>query len=143
MTSDWYQQKFGDLVMHHGIEVCFRCGCRGAGYDMCHSRAHAHVEEKKICLAAVPKGYISFFTALHEIGHIVAPEGSYKNASCRALAEHNATEWAKNEMRKLGLPLRRKEMAKYNRYIGNKVARGLRRGLRHVPSVLRKYGVVG
>lgn len=134
---------FGNLVLQHGIVVCFRCSCTTGSYELGHSRAHAHCREgkRKICLAAVPRGYVSFFTALHEIGHIVHPQGNYSSSYPRALAEHNATEWAKTEMRRLGLPLKRKEMAKYNRYISSKVARGLRRGLQHVPAALRKYGV--
>ena len=137
-----YQQMFGDLVMHHGLEVCFGCTCTTGTYELGHSRAHAHVKEKKICLAAVPKGYPSFFAALHEIGHIVHPQGSYSSSYPRSLAEHNATDWAKKKLRELGIPVRRKVVAKYDAYIGNKVARGLRRGLRHVPAVLRKYSVV-
>jgi len=138
-----YEQKFGDLTLMYGIKVCFKCDCRGAGYEMGHSRAHAHTEEMKICLSAVPKGYSSFFTALHEMGHCLALRGSYSSNYPRALAEHNATEWAKAELRKLGIPVRRKIVARYDAYIGNKVARGLRRGLRNVPAVLRKYRVVG
>src|SRR3990167_379154 len=134
-----YEQMFGDAVMHHGIEVCFRCKCRGAGYEMGHSRAHAHVKEKKICLASVPRGFPSFFTAMHEIGHIVHPQGDYSSSYPRALAEHNATEWAKDKCRALGVRLRRKTIAQYNSYIGNKVGRGLRRRLQHVPAELRKY----
>jgi hypothetical protein len=141
--SDWYQQKFGDLVMNHGIEVCFMCQCRGSSTPLHHSRAHAHCDSRKICLSNVPTTYGRFLTALHEIGHIVAENASYQDNVPRALAEHNATEWAYTEMRKLGLPIKRKHKAKYDWYIGNKIARGLRRGLQHVPSVLRKYSVVG
>ena len=134
-----YEQKFGDLVLMYGITVCFKCGCRGAGYEMGHSRAHAHTKENKICLAAIPRGYRSFFTALHELGHCLALRGSYSSSYPRALAEHNATEWAKQELRKLGLPVRRKVVALYDAYIQNKVERGLRRGLQYVPAELRKY----
>lgn len=138
-----YHQEIVNLSQEHRIAVCYSCKCRGAGYEMGHSRAHAHCKIRTICLSAVPRGYVSFFTALHEIGHIVHPQGNYSSSYPRALSEHNATEWAKQELRKLGVPVRRKEMAKYNDYIGNKVARGLRRGLRYVPPVLLKYGVVG
>lgn len=134
-----YEQKAYDLALMYGIEICFKCKCRGAGYEMGHSRAHAHTREMKVCLDAVPRGYRSFFTFLHELGHCLAPHGSYYNAKTRAVAEHNATEWAKVEMRKLGLPLKRKVIAQYDAYIKNKVERGLRRGLQVVPAEVRKY----
>ena len=134
-----YEQMFGDLVQMYGIEVCYKCGCRGAGYEMGHSRAHAHCKSRKICLARIPRGYASFFTALHEMGHILALRGNYSSSYPRALAEHNATEWAKTEIKKLGLPLKRKVVAGYNAYIKDKVERGLRRGLQTVPAELRRY----
>ena len=148
---------FGDVVMAHGIEVCFKCKCLGAperdpqgqfvrGADgkviireLGHSRDHAHCKERKICLSAVPRGFPSFFTAMHEIGHIVHPQGNYGVAKTRAVAEHNATEWAKQECRRLGVRIRRKTIKQYDSYIKEKVERGLRRGLRVVPSEVRKY----
>jgi hypothetical protein len=130
---------FGDLVHQHGIEVCFRCTCTAKAYETGHSRAHAHVKERKICLAAVPRGFTSFFTALHEIGHVVHPQGGYSSSYPRALAEHNATEWAKERCRELGVPLKRKVMQAYKSYITNKIERGIRRGLQTVPAALRHY----
>jgi len=137
--SDWYQQKFGDEVMKHGINVCFRCRCRGSQVPLGHSRAHAHVEDRKICLANVPTSYGRFLTAFHEIGHIVAENASYRNGTNRALAEHNATEWAYTRMRELGMPIKRKHKSRYDSYIREKINRGLRRGLKVVPKELRKY----
>lgn len=137
--SDWYQQKFGDLVMNHLIEVCFRCQCRGSKEPLGHSRAHAHTEDRKICLSNAPTSYGRFLSALHELGHILADKADYTSGVPRALAEHNATEWAYAEMRKLGLPIKRKHKAKYDAYISEKVARGLRRGLRVVPKELQKF----
>lgn len=134
------------VALKHGIKMCFRCNCRAGDYELGHSRAHAHCHKNDsrkntICLARSPKTFVSFFTTLHEIGHCVHPQGCYGVAKTRALAEHNATEWAKNVCRELNVPLKRKVIAKYNWYIGNKVARGIRRGLTKVPSELRKYGV--
>lgn len=134
-----YAAIIAELVSTHNIKVCYRCGCRGAGYEMGHSRAHAHTESRKICLASEPKGYASFFTVLHEIGHIVAEKASYSSGVPRALAEHNATEWAYQELRRRGLPIKRKVKAEYSAYITNKIERGLRRGLQVVPKELRKY----
>lgn len=136
--AEQYQQIFGDLSLEHRIIVCFECECRGAGYVMGHSRAHAHVDERKICLATQPKGYSSFFTALHEMGHIVAKNASYSSGVPRALAEHNATEWAYEELRKRGIPIKRRVKREYDAYISNKIARGVRRGLKVVPPELRR-----
>ena len=140
MTTD-YQQKFGDLVMHHGIEVCFRCQCRGSKVPLGHSRDHAHVKEKKICLSNPPTSYGRFLTALHEIGHIVAEKADYQSGVPRSLAEHNATEWAYARMREMGLLIKRKHKAKYDAYIRSKIDRGLRRGLQIIPKELRKYKI--
>lgn len=134
-----YEQIIGDLTLMYGIDVCYKCRCRGAGYDMGHSRAHAHTEERKICLARIPKTFTSFFTALHEMGHILALRANYNKGYPRALAEHNATEWAYAECKKLGIPIKRKVRKEYSDYIRNKIARGLRRGLQVVPAELRRY----
>ena len=129
---------FGDAVIHHGIEVCFRCKCRAKTYELGHSRPHAHFEERKICLAMIPKTFTSFFTAMHEIGHIVHPKASYGKGYPRSLAEWNATQWAVEKCRALKVPIRRKVIASYRAYVKNKIERGLRRGLQNVPRELRK-----
>jgi hypothetical protein len=136
-----YQHIAGVIAQQHGIAMCYRCNCRTGSYDLGHSRAHAHKEGRKICLSALPKTFKSFFTVLHEIGHIVHPKGhsGYGQSGTRAEGEHYATEWAKDVCRKLHIPLKRKVIASYNRYITNKVERGLRRGLRAVPAEVRKY----
>lgn len=136
--AEQYAGIVAELLAKHNITACYRCECRGAGYAMGHSRAHAHVDERKICLASAPKGYSSFFTILHEIGHIVAPQASYKSGVPRALAEHNATEWAYGILREYKIPIKRKIRREYDAYISNKIARGVRRGLKVIPSVLRK-----
>lgn len=141
VKSEWYQQKFGDLTLMYGIEVCFECQCRGSKELLGHSRAHAHVEERKVCLSYPPTSYGRFLTALHELGHILALRGHYASGVLRAEAEHNATEWAYAEMRKLGLPIKRKYKAKYDNYIADKIGRALRRGAQphRIPPALRRY----
>ena len=136
--AEQYAGIVAGLLAKHNITACYRCECRGAGYAMGHSRAHAHIDERKICLASEPKGYSSFFTALHEIGHIVAENASYKSGVPRALAEHNATEWAYQILRAHELPIKRKTRRAYDAYISDKVARGVRRGLKVIPAVLRR-----
>ena len=120
------------------IQVCYRCNCTAGTYELGHSRSHAHVKERKICLSAPPRGKASLFTLLHEIGHIVAYQADYSSGVPRSLAEYNATEWAKLEMRNnlhMSVPL--KITRSYNAYVRNKIARGLRRGLKKVPAKLR------
>lgn len=137
MAYDYFELAH-QIASEYGIETCTKCECRGAGYAMGHSRAHAHTKEKKICLNHLPNSYKSFFTFLHEVGHCVEPGANYYQ-STRAVAEHRATEWAKRKLRELKIPVRRKVVASYDRYITSKVERGLRRGLRVIPAEVRKY----
>lgn len=137
-----YGHIAGVIAQQHGIVMCYRCTCTTGTYELGHSRAHAHTKEKKICLAVPPKTFKSFFTVMHEIGHCVHPQGAYGVAKTRALAEHNATEWAKKVCRELKIPLKRKVIASYDAYIGRKIARGLRRGLQTVPKELKRYAVI-
>ncbi len=120
------------------ITICYKCNCRTGSYDLGHSRDHAHIKERKVCLAVKPKSRKSLFTFLHEVGHIVAYKADYTSGVPRALAEYNATEWAKREMRDnlhISVPL--KVIRGYNNYISDKIARGLRRGLKTVPTQIR------
>lgn len=134
-----YGHVAGVIAQQHGVTMCYRCTCTAKKYETGHSRAHAHCKERKICLAVPPRTFKSFFTVMHEIGHIAHPQGSYGKAKTRALAEHNATEWAKDVCRKLHIPLKRKVMQEYKSYITDKIQRGLRRGLQAVPTELRSY----
>lgn len=90
-------------------------------------RGYANVKERVIDCTE-PRGYKSFFTFLHEVGHIVEPKANYQQAKTRALAEYLATEWAIRKLRELDMPVKREVKASYDRYIKNKIARGLRRG---------------
>src|SRR3990172_3732136 len=121
----------------HKYEI-FLCG---RDICTCWSRPHAHgslfVEpsKRKICKLDIPQRRSTLFDLFHEIGHIVHPQGGYKGdgdknyAKTRALAEFNATQWAVETFRAEGLAVPRKQTREYNRYIRNKIARGLRRGL--------------
>jgi hypothetical protein len=117
----------------------------------CWGRTHAHGyignpdSEKKICKMALPKTRLSLFDFLHEVGHIVHPQGGYAGskdgnpAKTRALAEYNATQWAIKEMqRRIGVAVPRKRAQEYNRYVKCKIARGLRRGLKRIPKEIRR-----
>jgi len=91
----------------------------------------------------IPHRRSTLFDFLHEVGHIVHPQGGYKGdgdknyAETRALAEFNATQWAIEAFKTEGIPVPRKQKREYDRYIRNKIARGLRRGLKKVPTEIR------
>jgi hypothetical protein len=134
-----YQNDVEAVCDKYNIKICYRCNCRTRTYDLGHSRAHTHTEERKVCLAKVPATRISWFTFLHEVGHIVAEKADYGKGYPRTLAEHNATEWALAYMRDMRLPMPRKLLKGYRSYIKEKLDRGLRRGLQVVPVELRRY----
>ena len=115
MAFDYYREA-QKIAAANGITTVYR-QCRG----------YAYTKERTIHCPA-PRGYKSFFTFLHECGHILEPNADYSTARTRALAEYRATEWAKRKLRELGLPIKRDVSAAYDRYIKNKIARGLRRG---------------
>lgn len=109
--------------------------------SLCWSRPHAHTDERTVCKLELPKGRVSLFTLLHEIGHIVHPRGNYRgsgsqSASTRAEAEYNATQWAIAEMRAMGVSVPKKTLAAYDAYIQEKYDRGVRRGLKTAPAGL-------
>lgn len=85
----------------------------------------------------LPKSRTSLFDFLHEVGHIVAEKANYGKGYPRALAEYNATQWGITEMRTRSIVVPRKQVKDYNRYVRDKLARGLRRGLKKVPAEIR------
>lgn len=111
-----YLAEANKIAEANNIKVTYR-KCRG----------YANTIERSI-ECTEPKGYKSFFTFLHECGHILEPNACYRTAKTRALAEYRATVWAKRTLKELGLPVKRDVSASYDRYIKNKIARGLRRG---------------
>lgn len=102
----------------------------------CWKRPHAHADTRTICKMPLPRGRRSLFDFLHEVGHIVHPLGA---KGLRAQVEHYATTWAIAEMRKLGIPVSRKQMVEYREYIETALARAKRRGLKTIPSDVKKY----
>lgn len=126
-----YQQLGQDYLDKYKITLCPRTVCT------CWSRTHAHVKERKICKIDLPKSRVALFDFLHEVGHIVAEKANYTSNVPRALAEYNATQWGITEMQRSNISVPRKQVKSYNRYVKNKLARGLRRGLRKVPAEIR------
>ena len=125
-----------DVCERYKITICYRCTCTTGTYELGHSRSHAHTKERKVCLSRPPRTRISWFDFLHEVGHVVAEKADYTSGVPRSLAEYNATEWAKAYMKNMRLPIPRKTLREYNAYVTDKIARGLRRGLRRVPKEL-------
>ena len=91
----------------------------------CWGRTHCHPKERMVCKHSIKESYQSLFTLLHEIGHAE----THKNSMKRCETESIATLWAIEQMRKLGLPIRRKVMKQYKAYIKMSYDRGIRRGL--------------
>ena len=131
-TRDQAPNKYGDLAIEylrkHEIELRTN--------SVCWSRPHAHVKGRIICKMALPRGRVSFFHFLHEVGHIAHPKGG---VGYRAQEEYWATEYAKDEMRKCGISVPRKTLAEYSDYIQRTLDRGIRRGLKSVPEELSAY----
>lgn len=120
MSDNKYLSMAEAIAAEHNINTVWR-QCRGYSFGK---------DRRVEC--PEPRGYKSFFTFLHEVGHIVHPQGGYQGsgnpAKTRALAEYNATVWAKEKLRELGLPVKRKVSQSYDLYVKDKIARGLRRG---------------
>lgn len=86
---------------------------------------HAHIKERKVCKHHIKESYKSLFDLLHEIGHIETDKSGMK----RAEQESEATLWAIQQIRKIGLPVKRKVVDSYKVYIKMTYERGVRRGL--------------
>lgn len=121
----WYEQTAKNLLTMYNITACYKCRCRRSKQALGHSRSHAHVKKQSVCLAAKPVGYKSFFVLLHEIGHIMAPHGNHRY---RFVQEHAANQWAYAELKKLGLPLKRKVKKSFDDYVRMQIGRASRRG---------------
>ena len=94
-------------------------------HSSCWSRMHVHVKERRICKFISKDSYSALLDLLHEIGHIETDRASMK----RAESESEATLWAINRLKELGLPIKRKPLRKYKDYIRMTYDRGIRRGL--------------
>ena len=93
----------------------------------CWERTHAHTDgTRKICKWKKANSYPSLFILLHEIGHIE----THKSSMRRCEQESEATRWAIEKLRELGLPVKRKYTKKYKAYIEMTYKRGIARGLK-------------
>jgi len=93
----------------------------------CWSRVHAHCDgSRKICKWRRKNSYKSLFVLLHEIGHIETDVKGMK----RCEQESEATRWAVERLRALGIPIKRKILNDYKDYTKRTYERGVRRGLK-------------
>jgi hypothetical protein len=113
------------VTKEYNLNICYREGnCRGWAYR----KAPNGLTNFIIC--SKPKGRSSFFTFLHEAGHLVEQNCYGENGITRAEAETNATLWAIKKSKELGVSVRRKDIGKYKKYINMKYQRALKRGLK-------------
>ena len=91
----------------------------------CWNRTHCHPKERQVCKHHIKESYKSLFTLLHEIGHIETDRPSMR----RCEQESEATLWAVDKLKQLGIPVKRKVIKEYKGYIKMTYDRGVRRGL--------------
>lgn len=99
-------------------------------HSKCYSRTHVHPRERRICKWKQSNSIRSTFTLLHEIGH--CENNNSKMRRCEE--EYHATEWALKKCKELGIEVSQDIINKYQRYIDNELARGLRRHGNNLPS---------
>ncbi|MBR5227544.1 MAG: hypothetical protein IKV94_02795 [Clostridia bacterium] len=96
----------------------------------CYGRTHVHIKKRTICKWKQTNSIVSTFTLLHEIGH--CENNNSKMRRCEE--EYNATQWALDKCVELNIDVPLKIIQKYQRYIYNELARGLRRNGSGYPS---------
>lgn len=125
-----YQAITDSYLSKFNIRYCPKEVCK------CWERPHAHPSERLICKIPLPKTRFSLFEFLHEVGHIVHPKGGILD-DVQVIEEYYATLYAKQEMRKLGIPVPRRMHREYNRYIADCLSNDLKSGLSKCPPEVR------
>lgn len=95
----------------------------------CWSRVHAHCTGEQrgmICKWKQAESYASTWLLFHEIGHV----RTFKTTMTRAESESAATRWGMEQMRRSGLPVKRKQLNDYKAYVARCHDRAKRRGLK-------------
>ena len=94
----------------------------------CWARTHAHCFDgtRRICKWNRAESYASLFTLCHEIGHL---ETTLKGM-LRCEEESLATKWGIAKIKEYGLPIKRRYLNEYKRYIKRAYDRGVRRGMK-------------
>lgn len=115
-TTKSYKDIQQEVILRYGIKINTN--------SKCWSRTHAHVKERMVCKWDSKNSIASTFTLFHEIGHIQTTTSKMR----RAEQEYYATTWAIDKCKEYGLNVPVAIIDKYQRYIVNEIARGLRRG---------------
>lgn len=114
-----------EIITKYRIDICDGTKCKNDW-----SRTHAHVKERRVCKWKQLNSVISTFTLLHEVGHIETTKTKMR----RCESEYYATQWAIKQCKLYGIEIPEKTIEKYQRYIFNELARGVRRGGSNYPS---------
>ena len=105
------------MIAKYGIKVTVM--------SPCWQRTHIHIKTRMLCKWKQKNSYDSTFILFHEIGHVMTTTPNMK----RCEKESEATRWAVNQFRELGIPIRRKVVSKYKKYVRMSYERGVARGL--------------
>src|SRR3990167_5000994 len=106
-----YAELAQSYLDKYQISICPRETCRCWGRTHAHGSLFVDPERRKVCKITLPQQRSTLFDFLHEVGHIVHPQGGYKGdgdknyAKTRALAEFNATQWVTEAFRENGVPV--------------------------------------
>lgn len=96
----------------------------------CRARMHAHPKKRMICKWHRKNSIQATFDLFHEIGHIE----TYRSGMRRCESEYEATVWALDLCKELGLDVPDKTIKKYQDYIYMERSRGIRRHAENMPS---------
>lgn len=88
------------------------------------TRTHAHPKLRQVCKWKQANSIPSTFTLLHEVGHIETDRPGMR----RAEQEYHATVWALERCKEYSIEVPRALIEKYQKYIDEEKARGMRRG---------------
>ena len=107
------------LLSQYRIQLCDGSMCSNDW-----SRTHVHVRQRRICKWVRKNSIQSTFTLLHEIGHIESHSSNMR----RAEKEYEATRWALDKAKELGIDVPDSVISFYQDYIDRTKDRGVRRG---------------
>ena len=113
-----YKEKQMELIKQYNVTL--------DEHSSCWNRTHAHCDgSRRICKHIPANSYKSLFTLLHEIGHLETDKKGMK----RCEQESEATRWAVEQLRGMGLKIKQSILKRYKEYTRMTYDRGMRRGL--------------
>lgn len=96
----------------------------------CWGRMHAHPKKRMVCKWHPKNSIQATFDLFHEIGHIE----TYHAGMRRCESEYEATKWAMELCKEMGLDVPDKVIDGYQKYINEERARGIRRHANNMPT---------